>query len=328
MIISPARLLDVADIIALFDAEPDVTGKMSWYRFQHYRRRTEQWDKIEDKGKILGFVHWAMKTDNTRTIYDLVVHPDHRRRGIGTKLVNHVGTPALVRTASAQRFFEKLGFVNQQAVDRRKTMLYLGKEPFVVNNDKPWIMTYTGKVVNPLDVKPDDICIQDIAHALACVNRFAGHTAKPLSVAQHSVLVSKLAVSDTGCPPALASKIALQGLLHDASEAYLGDMTKWLKAAMPVYCEAEERLQQVIFEKFNLPQGNLHPAVERADRVMVMFEASKGFGNAWDGKHLNSRPGYEPITQEELTIIGKWAPLPWRAAEDAFLVRYRACTTK
>jgi GNAT superfamily N-acetyltransferase len=323
--ISPVQLLDVAEVFALFAAERDASGKMSWYRFQNHRRRTEQWEKLTVDGKLAGFVHWAMKTDNTRTIYDLVVAPEYRRRGYGTLLVRHVGTPVMVRTATAQAFFEKLGFINQQAVDQRKTMFYLEKESLVIDMSKPWIMTYTGKSVNPLDVDPKEICIQDIAHALACCNRFAGHVAKPVSVAQHSVVVSKLAAPGQ-LSTAERCMLALQGLLHDASEAYLGDVTKWLKASMPVYLEAEKRLQAVIFKKFGCDL-DLHPHVERGDRVMVMYEAVKGFGKAWPN-HLNDRPGYEPITEEELSVIGRWAPLPWRTAEDVFLVRYRACTAK
>jgi GNAT superfamily N-acetyltransferase len=326
--VSPVRLLDVAEVLALFSAEQDPSGKTSWYRFQHHRRRTEQWDKLEFNGKLVGFIHWAMKTDNTRTIYDLVVHRDYRRRGFGSALIRHVGTPALVRTATAQAFFEKLGFVNMQD-NQRRTMFYLDKEFRVIDTTKPWILTYTGKAVNPLDMKPEDICIQDIAHALACVNRFAGHVAKPITVAQHSVLVSKLATSpgNSYFPSGEEKqKVALQGLLHDAAEAYLGDMTKWVKASMPVFCEAENRLQRTIFQKFGCDE-TLHEMVERGDRVMVMYEAAKGFGKAWPN-HLNDRPGYEPITESEFTVIGKWAPLPWRAAEDAFLVRFRACTAK
>src|SRR4051812_2148358 len=101
----------------------------------------------------------------------------------------------------------------------------------------PLILTYTGKHVNPFDLKPDDICIEDIAHALALCNRFAGHTKRPMSVAQHSVYVSRL------CP-----NYRLAGLLHDASEAYLGDVTKWVKSTheFEAYREAEDRIQYQI----------------------------------------------------------------------------------
>jgi uncharacterized protein len=170
--------------------------------------------------------------------------------------------------------------------------------------------TYTGKTVNPLDLRPEDIDVADIAHALACVNRFAGHAIKPISVAQHSVYVSRL-LEDT--------LWARQALFHDASEAYLGDVTKWLKhsEAMAGYRVAEDRAQRVIFEAFHI-EPEMHYLVEKADKLMVRFEARKAFGQAWDPFE-----GYPDPTMEELAAIGKWAAWPWRAAEEAFLVQFR-----
>lgn len=304
--ISPALEFDTKSIHTLFYAENDRAGKTSWYRYLHHRRRTEHWDKVVLDGELVGFVHWALKTDNTRSIYDLVVAKGHRHEGFGRALLKHVGTPTT--TKLRHDFLTHLGFVDGE----------LPKEPVVRDFSKPWIMTYTGRTINPLDLQPDDVCIEDIAHALACCNRFAGHIAKPISVAQHSVYVSRLC-DDTG--------LELQALLHDASEYILGDMTKWLKAAMPVFQEAEDRAQTIILQKFGCDPVIAEP-VWRADRVMVMYEAAKGFGKAWDGLHLVERPGYESITEAEMQRLGKWAPWPWRAAEEAFLVRYRACTAK
>ena len=306
--ISPALACHGQAIWALFAAEKDNSGKMSWYRYQFHRRRTEQWAVYHEGDQVLGFVHWAMKVDNTRVIYDLVVDETHRLKGIGRQLVRHVGSPVMVR--STHEFFNCLGFRGG----------YYEKEPIVVDVNQSWILSYTGKAINPLNMRAEDICIEDIAHALACVNRFAGHTAKPITVAQHSVYVSRV-VGDARHP------LALQALLHDASEAYLGDVTKWLKPHMPAYVEAENRLERLIYEKFGCPLS-MCEEVARADRVMVMYEAPRGFGKAWDGLHLQQRPGYEPITPGEMERIGKWAVWNWRASEEAFLVRYRACTAK
>src|SRR5690242_11754504 len=82
-----------------------------------------------------------------------------------------------------------------------------------------WMQTYTGRRFWPLDPRVDDIDIGDIAHHLSLVCRFAGACREFYSVAQHCVGVSYV------CDP----KDALWGLLHDAAEAYVGDMVRPLK---------------------------------------------------------------------------------------------------
>ena len=169
------------------------------------------------------------------------------------------------------------------------------------------ITTYSGRFVNPLALRPQDITIEDIAHALACVNRFAGHAREPISVAQHSVYVSRL------CPAQ-----ALPALLHDASEAYLGDVTKWLKQE-PIfagYQEVEEQAQRSIFERFGCVCRAIED-IECADRLMVRWEYAMGY----DGRIID-HPDYPPITATERLRIGPWQPWPWRMAESQFLMRY------
>lgn len=174
------------------------------------------------------------------------------------------------------------------------------------------IQTFSKRIVNPLALTLEDICLADIAHALACCNRFCGHVERPISVAQHSVFVSRLV---DGHGPV----VALQGLLHDASEAYLGDVTKWLKQtdAFAPYREAEDRAQSVIFQAFGCPVA-LHAAVEAADRLMVRVEAHYGYQGQWQSGH----PAYPPVSPEELAVVGRWEPWAWAYAESAFVERY------
>lgn len=125
-----------------------------------------------------------------------------------------------------------------------------------------WIQTFTGKALNPLDPTPEDISIIDIAHALARVSRYTGHTKQMISVAQHSVFVS------LRCP-----HFPLEGLLHDASEAALNDIARPLKVtpAFAAYRAAEERYEKVVAEKFGLVWP--WPAeVTRADVVALLTE--------------------------------------------------------
>lgn len=81
---------------------------------------------------------------------------------------------------------------------------------------------YSGRQVDLLMPCPSQISIDDIAHHLSQINRFNGATSRPYSVAQHSIYVSML----------VPDEIALFGLLHDAHEAYLGDLNTPLKNAL------------------------------------------------------------------------------------------------
>ena len=126
------------------------------------------------------------------------------------------------------------------------------------------ITTYTGKNVNPLDLRVDDICLSDIAHPLSMTCRFGGHCSKFYSVAEHSVLVSRL------CP----KEFALIGLLHDAAEAYLGDIPSPVKRLVPEFLEAEKRAEAVIALKFGIPQLMNHQ-VKVADSLALEIEKGK-----------------------------------------------------
>ena len=106
-----------------------------------------------------------------------------------------------------------------------------------------WFHTYSGKQFYPLDPRVDDICIRDIAHHLSLVCRFGGAVRAHYSVAQHSLMVADI----------LPQHLKLQGLLHDATEAYVGDMVRPLKQSMPEYCKVEKSIWDAIVKKFSLP---------------------------------------------------------------------------
>lgn len=127
-----------------------------------------------------------------------------------------------------------------------------------------WLQTCTGRQFFPMAPKLDDIVLEDIAHALAYQNRWAGHTRHPFSIAQHSVLASRLV------PPA----DALWALLHDASEAYLGDVPRLVKRlpAMSMYRTIEAVLQTTIYQRFGL-LGEEPATVKEADLLMMVAEA-------------------------------------------------------
>lgn len=121
------------------------------------------------------------------------------------------------------------------------------------------MQTFTGRQFWPIDPRPDEVHIEDIAHALSNTCRYAGHCKRFYSVAEHSVLVSR----------AVGEEDALWGLLHDASEAYLADVVKPAKRFIPGYVEAEARLMKAICERFKLP-------LECPERVKACDEAILG----------------------------------------------------
>ncbi len=131
-----------------------------------------------------------------------------------------------------------------------------------------WIQTFTGLCFWPLDPRPEEIRIEDIAHALSLQCRFNGHCRAFYSVAQHSVLVAELVER-------FQPEAALAGLLHDASEAYLSDLPRPLKNEpdMAFYLEAEARLQEVVHVRFELDGELSRRIVEWADDVLLATEA-------------------------------------------------------
>ena len=106
------------------------------------------------------------------------------------------------------------------------------------------------RLVRPFTIGPEDIDLVDIANALARQCRFLGHVAGFVSVGEHSLVVSRL-LEQRGESPLIQAT----GLLHDASEAYLGDISGPLKRlpAFDGYREVEEHVERVIAAKYGLP---------------------------------------------------------------------------
>lgn len=129
------------------------------------------------------------------------------------------------------------------------------------------IVTASGLMFDILESTPEMVCIEDIAHATSQANRFTGHTKFPYPVSQHSRLGSFL----------VPAKYALRFLLHDSSEAYLGDMNRPLKHFTPAgdeYRKVEARVQTVIYEKFGL--NYLDPEIiHEIDNQMLYAEKAQ-----------------------------------------------------
>lgn len=128
--------------------------------------------------------------------------------------------------------------------------------------DNPYVSTFLGHRFFLTRPHIDDIAIEDIAHGLAYQCRFNGQTQAFYSVAQHSLMVMQL----------VPAPLRFAALLHDAAEAYLGDMVKPLKNLFPEFSAIEARVMQIIGERFAVDLAHLDPAIKAADLIALATE--------------------------------------------------------
>lgn len=170
-----------------------------------------------------------------------------------------------------------------------------------------FMTTYTGKRFHLFDPRAEEICIEDIAHALSQLCRFTGHCRHFYSVGQHSWHASYLV------PPAFA----MEALLHDAAEAYINDLSRPLKhdPRMAGYIDVEQRIDTTIRHTFGLPiiaePPYMSPEIKDVDNKLVYTEAKQLVAESdWADRY----PRYEDL---ELPVM-----LPTHV-EAAFLMRYK-----
>ena len=176
-----------------------------------------------------------------------------------------------------------------------------------------WMSTFTGKRFDPINPDVRTINIEDIAHALANLCRWGGHTSEFYSVAEHSYLVSKCC----------GEGYELDGLLHDAAEAYVGDMLKPIKYNSRLGAEFkkfESRVTAAIAQRFGL--GSEPPSVKIADMRVLMAEARDLMRDPKDWPYFVAygEAAGGPWPEEPLLALN---PV---AAERLFLARYRELT--
>ncbi len=169
-----------------------------------------------------------------------------------------------------------------------------------------WMQTFTGRKFFPMDPRPGDVDSIDIAHALSLICRYGGHARKYYSVAEHCVLMSYAVPEDH----------ALWALLHDATEAYVGDMVRPLKHQLPEYQAAEARVMVAIAHRFGLGSTVMPKAVKDADNRILLDERAVVLG-----------PSPEPWEVEHLEPLGvKIRCLPPVVAEFQYANRLRELT--
>jgi len=127
--------------------------------------------------------------------------------------------------------------------------------------NEPCITTKSGRQVSLLNPLSSQIDIGDIAHGLAYQCRFNGQTTRFYSIAQHCLMVASI----------LPGHLKLAGLLHDAAEAYVGDIVQPLKLLLPDFQMIEDRFIQVIGLRLGISLG-YHPDIKHADLVALATE--------------------------------------------------------
>ena len=189
---------------------------------------------------------------------------------------------------------------------------------------RAWQRMLSGRRLDLLDPSPLDIEIDDIAHGLSRVARWNGQTKGDwaFSVAQHSVLVERLAVR---FKPDLDSKWRLAALLHDAPEYVIGDLISPFKAAVGAdYQSLEERLEMAVHLRFGLPARLprfVANVIKKADRASAFLEARQlaGFNEKEAIRYFGR---YDGIDRIRLRI------LPPETAQSKFLERFSALYAK
>jgi len=176
-----------------------------------------------------------------------------------------------------------------------------------------WFQTLKGNAFPIFDPRPSDIDIEEIAHTLAMQCRFNGHIKHFYSIAQHSVLVSKL-LEEWKHPV----EIVFEGLMHDAAEAYVGDVISPIKRSIPAFSDVEHMTWVAIADRYNLPHVQ-SPVVGKADIAMLLVEKR----DLCAPEPLSWGISYEgPLPVRRIKELG------WKDAKAMFLKRFAELTAK
>ncbi len=157
---------------------------------------------------------------------------------------------------------------------------------------------HSGKLINPKAITEEDICLEDIAHHLTNISRFGGSLPLNMhySVAEHSILMCSYALKDYS-----NIEVARYALMHDAAEAYLGDVVTALKKLLPDYRAIEKDLEQVISKKYRL-DSSVASIVKELDLRMLLTEAKYLTPERYE-IFRELHPGIEPL--EGINITGR-----------------------
>ena len=166
-----------------------------------------------------------------------------------------------------------------------------------------WIETFTGKKIDILSPDPNEVDLLDIAHALSNTNRFGGHARVPYSVAEHCVRMVAI----------VPNHLRMEALLHDAAEAYTGDMPSPFKQVMDEFRRYESLMERAVRSHFGLPGDRIPGELKLYDNIMLITEARDLGFSWWNTNKHSDMP--DPLEEE---IV----PWDWRTARDAYINTY------
>lgn len=176
------------------------------------------------------------------------------------------------------------------------------------------ILTWAGMYVDPKNPDPNDIRIDDIAHALSLICRYNGHTDELYSVAQHSIVVADRLKS-----MGATQLCQLMGLLHDSEEAYMSDLASPVKKRYPEYCADGDELRAFIYDQY-IPDWDSFPMysdlVKMADGHAYQMERL----SFWTPYDVAEKAMFEKFGRSVLT------PLPAKQVELSFLAYFSRLT--
>ena len=237
--------------------------------------------------------------------------PGENQPCAGWPAVPVAGQQAHIEDDPGYQEFERLA--NEQGVQcapRRPASTDSGQ----AERQGDFMQTATGRKFWPLSPRADEVFIEDIAHSLSLQCRYAGHCLRFYSVAEHSVLIARHLAAK------YAPEVALWGLLHDASEAYLVDVPRPVKPYLTGYKDAEAKVMAAVCDRFGLVH-EMPAAVHDADNRIIADELINLVPMEWHdryaGKELGVRLRYWSPEQAREEFMATFDVLTGRAGREA-----------
>lgn len=173
-----------------------------------------------------------------------------------------------------------------------------------------WITTHSGTRFPVLEARLEHVVLDDIAHSLSMQCRYNGHVPQFYSVAEHCVLVAEWVERRTK-----NKLLALEALMHDASEAYLCDIPAPFKPLLTNYREIEIQVERLVARRFNLAYP-WHDRAKEADKRIVLNEYAELFEPTHGPCDWEPFQGVEPLDECNLVLFDP------DEAKDAFLTTF------